>query len=74
MRNTNWARSNVFQLSVGARWGHGNLEKLISIAILQRRNKYEKHRSKEGEGKGRQLPKNVPLEHEMAVLWFKHTV
>jgi hypothetical protein len=61
-------------LSVGEGLGHGNLEKLISVAILQIRKKYEKHRSKEGEGKGRQLPKNLPLEHEMAVLWFKHTV
>jgi hypothetical protein len=38
-------------LSAGEEWGHRNLEKIIFVAVLQRRKEYEKHRSKEGEGK-----------------------
>jgi hypothetical protein len=29
---------------------------------------------KRKEGKGRQLPKKLPLEDEMTVLWFKRTL
>jgi hypothetical protein len=41
-------------LSVGEELGHRNLEKIIFVEILQRLKKYEKHRSKEEEGKGRE--------------------
>jgi hypothetical protein len=37
-------------MSVGEQWGHGNLEKSIFDAILQRRNKYG--RNIKGTGRG----------------------
>jgi hypothetical protein len=45
-------------LSVGEEWDRRNLEELISSQSFKDERNTKKHRSKEEEGKGRQLPKN----------------